>query len=92
MVIFISIEITSMHVDTCDRVALVYSIDLLNLNFAKLNQAPAPGGLSLTLFPNYPATRPNPANPTRPTRQGDKSQLPLGQRPAFVLPWTLQGL
>ena len=43
MVIFISIEITSMHVDTCDRVALVYSIDLLNLNFAQLNQAPAVG-------------------------------------------------
>ena len=31
---------------------------------AKLSQAPAPAGLSLAVFPNYPATRPDP------TRQG----------------------
>ena len=32
--------------------------------FAKLSQAPAPAGLSLALFPNYPAT---PTDPTEPT-------------------------
>ena len=31
---------------------------------AKLSQAPAPAGLSLALFPNYPATRPGRPNPT----------------------------
>ena len=30
-------------------------------------QAPALAGLSLALFPNYPATRPGPANPADPT-------------------------
>ena len=29
-----------------------------DLVIAKLSQAPAPAGLSLALFPNYPATRP----------------------------------
>ena len=33
---------------------------------AKLSQAPAPAGLSLALFPNYPATRPDRPDPTRP--------------------------
>ena len=33
-------------------------------NIAKLSQAPAPTGLSLALFPNYPATRPGRPNPT----------------------------
>ena len=38
---------------------------------AKLSQAQAPAGLSLALFPNYPATRPGRPgrpDPTRPTR------------------------
>ena len=37
--------------------------------FAKLSQAPASAGLSLALFLIYPATRPDPADPTRLTRQ-----------------------
>ena len=37
-------------------------------NFAKLSQAPAPAGLSIALFPNYPATRPS--RPTRPDPTG----------------------
>ena len=45
-------------------------IDTISKDFiAKLSQAPAPAGLSLALFPNYPATRPD--RPDRPdqTRQ-----------------------
>ena len=35
---------------------------------AKLSQVPASAGLSIALFPNYPATRPTRPDPTRPTR------------------------
>ena len=43
---------------------LVHLLHLLNIfHIAKLSQAPAPAGLSIALFPNYPATRPDPTRP-----------------------------
>ena len=55
---------------------VISKLDLVSIfgfafDIAKLSQAPAPAGLSLALFPNYPATRPgrpDPADPTRPGR------------------------
>ena len=51
---------------------LVLSVKIGNflLDFAKLSQAPASAGLSLALFPIYPATQPDladPADPADPT-------------------------
>ena len=40
--------------------ALLQSSGGRDYSIAKLSQAPAPAGLSLALFPNYPATRPDP--------------------------------
>ena len=37
---------------------------IILVDFAKLSQAPAPAGLSLALFSNYPATRPDRPDPT----------------------------
>ena len=42
-----------MHHSICDICVLINYV-------AKLSQASAPAGLSLALFPNYPATQPDP--------------------------------
>ena len=61
------------------------------MSFAKLSQAPAPVGLTLALFPNYPATRPTRPDQTRPIRPNRNSFLLTISQPVLnaILPQSI---